>query len=225
LIGRRDGCPSQQPGRGLGGHHRRDAAQLLGVQMAQVTAMEVLVAADRPAGWPIQAGKPVHLVADQHPMHGGGRELHAGGDAGRAEPLASAQPEDALLEPSGGPPGAVGGDAGPVDQAGLAELLVAAPPAVGSGPGDAHLVGDVGGRPSRVGGDPSDQGQPPRGVSRALACAMRPPVSAVPSASPHLTRRPHLTSTTSMGRTPSSLGLRSVFPAGPWFWEVHGPDS
>jgi hypothetical protein len=137
-------------------------------------------------------------------MHGGGRELHAGGDAGRAEPLASAQPEDALLEPSGGPPGAVGGDAGPVDQAGLAELLVAAPPAVGSGPGDAHLVGDVGGRPSRLGGDPSDQGQPPRGVSRALAWGMRPPVSAVPSASPHLTRRPHLTSTTSMGRTPSS---------------------
>jgi hypothetical protein len=102
--------------------------------MDQVTAMEVLVAADRPAGWPIQAGKPVHLVADQHPMHGGGRELHAGGDAGRAEPLASAQPEDALLEPSGGPPGAVGGDAGPVDQAGLAELLVAAPPAVGEMP-------------------------------------------------------------------------------------------
>ena len=168
--------------------------------------MEVLVAADRPAGWPIQAGKPVHLVADQHPMHGGGRELHAGGDAGRAEPLASAQPEDALLEPSGGPPGAVGGDAGPVDQAGLAELLVAAPPAGGSGPGDAHLVGDVGGRPSRLGGDPSDQGQPPRGVSRALAWGMRPPVSAVPSASPHLTRRPHLTSTTSMGRTPRGSG-------------------
>ena len=79
-----------------------DAAQLFGVQMDQVTGMEVLAAADRPAGWPIQAGEPVHLVADQHPMHGGGRELHAGGDAGRAEPLASAQPEDALFEPSGG---------------------------------------------------------------------------------------------------------------------------
>src|SRR4029450_4531599 len=42
----------------------------------------------------------------------------------------------------------------------------------------------------------------PAGVSRALAWAMRPPVGAVPSDSPHLTWRPHLTSTTSMGRTP-----------------------
>src|SRR5215213_6981650 len=48
----------------------------------------------------------------------------------------------------------------------------------------------------------------PAGVSRALAWAMRPPVSAVPSDSPHLTRRPHLTSTTSMGRTPSSVILQ-----------------
>jgi hypothetical protein len=38
---------------------------------------------------------------------------------------------------------------------------------------------------------------------------MRPPVSAVPSDSPHLTRRPHLTSTTSMGRTARSRSPRS----------------
>jgi hypothetical protein len=88
--------------------------------------------------------------------------VQPGGDAGRAEPLAAAQPEDALLQLGGGPPGAVGGDAGPVDQAGLAELLVAGPPAVGGGAGDAHLVGDVGDRPSRVGGDPADQGQSSR---------------------------------------------------------------
>jgi hypothetical protein len=43
----------------------------------------------------------------------------------------------------------------------------------------------------------------PAGVSRALAWAKRPPMSAVPSDSPHLSRRPHLTSTTSMGRTAS----------------------
>jgi hypothetical protein len=62
-------------------------------------------------------------MADQHPMDGRGGQAQAGGDAGRAEPLAAAHPEDALLEAGGGPPGAVGGDAGPVDQAGLAELL------------------------------------------------------------------------------------------------------
>src|SRR5687768_14876733 len=46
----------------------------------------------------------------------------------------------------------------------------------------------------------------PAGVSRALAWAMRPPVSAVPPDTPHLTPRPHLTSTTSIGRTPRPKG-------------------
>jgi hypothetical protein len=85
------------------------------------------------------------------------------------------------------------GDAGPVDQAGFAELLVAAPPAGGGGPGDAHLVGDVGDRPSRLGGDPPDQGQSSRWVSRALAGAMRPPMSAVPEQpAPHSEAPPHV---------------------------------
>jgi hypothetical protein len=119
----------------------------------------VLVAADWPASRAIQAGEPVQLVADQHPVDGRGGQTEPGGDAGWAEPFAPAQPENALLNPGGGPPGAVRGDAGPVDQAGLAELLVAAPPAVGGGPGDAHLVGDMGDRPSGLGGDAPDQGQ------------------------------------------------------------------
>src|SRR5829696_4353976 len=164
----------------------------------------MLIAADRAAGGTIQPGQPVAAVADQHPVDRGGRQTQPGGDAGRAEPLAVAQPEDVLLEVGGGSPGAVGGDAGPVDQAGLAELLVAAPPAGGGGAGDTHLVGDVGDRPSRVGGDPADQDQSSRGVSRALAWAMRPPVSAVPEQpAPHSEASP--TSTTSMGRTPSGV--------------------
>src|SRR5829696_7413197 len=122
----------------------------------------MLIAADRAAGGTIQPGQPVAAVADQHPVDRGGRQTQPGGDAGRAEPLAVAQPEDVLLEVGGGSPGAVGGDAGPVDQAGLAELLVAAPPAGGGGAGDTHLVGDVGDRPSRVGGDPADQDQSSR---------------------------------------------------------------
>ena len=48
------------------------------------------------------------------------------------------------------------------DAAWIAQLLVAAPPTVGGGARDAHLVGDVGDRPSRLGGDPPDQGQPSR---------------------------------------------------------------
>jgi hypothetical protein len=137
LIGRREGCASQQPGHSGGGHHRRGCGPASWCPDGPGHRDGGARSGGSAGRWPIQAGEPVHLVADQHPMHGGGRELHAGGDRGRAEPLASAQPQDAPLEPSRGPPGVVGGDAGPVDQASLAELLVASPPAVGGGPGDA----------------------------------------------------------------------------------------
>jgi len=82
-----------------------DPAELLGVQVDQVAGPWVLVAADRPAGWAVQPGQPVHSVADQDAVHGGGRQTKPGGDAGRAEPFTPAQPEDALLEVGGGPPG------------------------------------------------------------------------------------------------------------------------
>jgi hypothetical protein len=133
-----------------------DATQLLDVQVDQIAGPVMLVAADRPAGGTVQPGQPVHPVADQHPMDRGGWQPQPGGDAGRTEPLTAAQPEDALLNLGGGSPGAVGGDAGPVNQASLAQLLVEAPPAVGGGARDAHLVGDVGDRPPRLGGDPTD---------------------------------------------------------------------
>jgi hypothetical protein len=101
-------------------------------------------------------------VADQDAVDGRGGQAQPSSDPGGPESLSLAERDDALFDLGGGPPGAVGGDAGPVDQAGLAELLVAGPPAVGGGAGDAHLVGDVGDRPSRLSGDPSDQGQPSR---------------------------------------------------------------
>src|SRR5215212_7070983 len=137
----------------------RDAAELLGVQVDQVAWPWVLVAADRPPGGAVQPGQPVTAMTDQDPVDGRGREVQPGGDASWAETLTPAQPEDALFDPGRGRPRAAGGDAGPVDQSSLAELLVAGPPAVGGGPGDAHLVGDVGDRPPGSDADPLDQGQ------------------------------------------------------------------
>src|SRR5215207_11404418 len=119
----------------------------------------MLVAADRPTGRAVKPRQLVAAMADQDPVDRRGRQTKPGGDAGRAEPFAAAQSEDALLEAGGGPPRAVGRDAGPVDQASLAELLVAGPPAVGGGPGDAHLVGDVGDRAPGLDTDPLDQRQ------------------------------------------------------------------
>jgi hypothetical protein len=155
----------------------RDAAELLGVRVDQVAWPWVLVAADRPTGGAVQPGQPVAAMTDQDPVDGRGREVQPGGDASWAETLTPAQPEDALFDPGRGPPRAGGGDAGPVDQSSLAELLVAGPPVVGGGPGDAHLVGDVGDRASGLDADPLDQGQSSGWVSRALAWAMRPPMS------------------------------------------------
>jgi hypothetical protein len=54
LIGRRDGCAAPSPAVDSVAATVGDAAQLLGIQMDQVTGMEVLIAADRPAGRPIQ---------------------------------------------------------------------------------------------------------------------------------------------------------------------------
>jgi hypothetical protein len=122
----------------------------------------MLVAADRPASRAVQPPQPVAAITDQHPVDGGGGDSEPGGDPGRAEPLAPAQFEDALLEAGGGPPWTPHGDAGPVDQARLAQLLVAGPPAVGSGPGDARFMGDVGDRPPGLSGDPTNQGRPRR---------------------------------------------------------------
>src|SRR4029450_1009265 len=104
--------------------------------------------------------QPVAAMTDQHPMHGGGGQPEPGGDPCWTESLSVTHPQDALLEAGCGSPGPVGRDARPVDQASLAELLVAGPPTVSGGSGDAHLMGDVGDRPPGVGGDPPDQGQP-----------------------------------------------------------------
>jgi hypothetical protein len=179
-----------------------DTAQLLDIQVDQVTGMGMLVAADHPAGGAVQPDQPVDVVADQDAVDGGGRQAEPGGDPGRPEPFSAAQPDDALLQPDGSPARAVRWNAGTVDQPGLAELLVAGPPAVGGSAGDAHLVGDVGDRPPWLGGDPLDQGQSSDRVRRALAWAMKPPSAEEPSDSPHLTRRLPHPSTTSMGSTP-----------------------
>jgi hypothetical protein len=101
--------PAVDPVAALGG----DAAELLDVQVDQVAWLVMLVAADRAAGRAVHEGQPVHPVADQHLMDGRGGHTEAGGDAGRAEPLAAAQPEDALLQAGGGPPRTPQGDAGP----------------------------------------------------------------------------------------------------------------
>src|SRR5512132_1407586 len=161
--------------------------------MDQITGSRVLVAADRPASRAVQPPQPVAAMTDKHPMHGGGGYTQPGADSGRAEPLAAAQSEDALLEAGWGPPWTPQGDAGPVDQAGLAQLLVAAPPAVGRGPGDAHLMGDVGDRPPRLGGDPTDQGQPSRWGQPGVSVGHEASSERVPEQpAPHSEASPHV---------------------------------
>jgi hypothetical protein len=89
----------------------RDAAQLLDVQVDQVAWPWVLEAADRAASRPVQPGQPVAAMADQDPMHGGGRQAEPGGDPCGTQSLTLAQPEDALFQPGSRPPWTPQGDA------------------------------------------------------------------------------------------------------------------
>ena len=87
-------------------------------------------------GWPADPGRDT-----------GWAELVGCGVAGRSQPRRLEAPA------VGG-----GGGAGPVDQAGLAVLAIAGPPAVGGGAGDAHLRSDMGRRPAS--GDALAQDEP-----------------------------------------------------------------
>jgi hypothetical protein len=60
-----------------------DAAQLLDIQVDQVAWPVMLIAADRSAAGTVQPPQPVHPVADQDPMDGGGRGRGAGRRCGR----------------------------------------------------------------------------------------------------------------------------------------------
>jgi hypothetical protein len=71
--GRRDGWPPGSAPVEAVATAYRDAAELLGVQVDQVTGMEVLIAADRPASWAVQVGQPVAAMTDQDSVDRGGR--------------------------------------------------------------------------------------------------------------------------------------------------------
>ena len=148
-----------------------EPAELLDVKVDQLAGRGTLVAADDPAAWPVHDGQAVEPEADQHPIDGGGRPADQRRDPGRAELAAAAQPADLGLDAGGDLAGVGVGGAGPVVQAGLAQLLVAGPPAVGAGAGDAHLAGGVG--DGTASGDALAQQQPSRWVRRALAWTTR----------------------------------------------------
>ena len=87
-------------------------------------------------------------MADQHPVHRRGRQVHDAGDAGRPQPSLLAQADDLAF---GGRPGAVRAalrPAGTVLQTGQTLGLVAAPPHIGPVPGHPHGVGSVSHRPT-----------------------------------------------------------------------------
>jgi hypothetical protein len=55
-----------------------DVAELLDVDVDQLTGMVVLVAADRLAGDPVQMGQAADAAADQDGVHGGGSQANLG---------------------------------------------------------------------------------------------------------------------------------------------------
>jgi hypothetical protein len=141
--------------------------QLLGIHVDQLAGVGALIAADQLPGRPVHPGQPVAPVAAEHPVDGGGWQPDQWGDPGRPQLAGLAQLQDRSFQPQWGPPRMGMGAAGPVDQAGLAVLAKAGPPAVGGGARGAHLGRDVrdraASRDALAQDHPSGRGQP--GVS------------------------------------------------------------
>ena len=135
-------------------------AQLLDVQVDQLTRVGALIAAEHRTGWAVHERQPVEAMADQHPVDGGGWPAHPRGDLGRAKLEGLAQLADLGLDRSWDAVGMGMGTARPIDQASWTKLTVASPPAIGAGAGDAHLRGDMGSRPASR--DPLAHDEPSR---------------------------------------------------------------
>jgi hypothetical protein len=97
-----------------------DVAQLLDVDVDHVAGTFVLVAADHPAGGPIEIGQPRHPVAAQHLVHRRGRDPQQEPDAGLAPPPGHPDLDDAPLGAGRGLAWAAVRARGPVEHAGLA---------------------------------------------------------------------------------------------------------
>jgi hypothetical protein len=80
----------------------RDVAQLLDVDVHQVTRVGVFVAADHPPGAAVQMGQAWESIAGQDPMHSGWVQPEEVGDAGGAPPAREADLDDPPLGPGRG---------------------------------------------------------------------------------------------------------------------------
>jgi hypothetical protein len=87
-------------------------------------------------------------VAAKDAVDGGGGQLQDRADAGGAELTVTAQLHDLGLHAGGDAAWMGVGNRWPILQASHAVVLPTTPPAVGAGPRDAHLVGDLGDRPA-----------------------------------------------------------------------------
>ncbi len=63
-----------------------DVAELLDIDVQQITGGGVLVTPDGLAGGPVHLGQPADPAAPQHRVHGAGRHRQFGGDRDRPEP-------------------------------------------------------------------------------------------------------------------------------------------
>ena len=186
----------------------RDAAQLLDVQVDQLTRVLALVA-DHDAAGAVAVGKPTHAVAAQHPI-----DRRAGHPEVVAEPmgaLAAATPSHqhpTHLTRSQRVRAAVGSRRA-IGQPGPALGSVAAQPLIGGGPRHPKGLGGLGGgQPSSVMRWTSNSR--PNSVSRTVAWAMRVPSRLGVSTAQADRGDPQL-STTLTGTTPSSPSALSCW--------------
>src|SRR5438132_4511428 len=125
-----------------------DAAQLLDVEMDQLARPSHLHAPDGLAGGPIEMVEAIEPVANQHPMHGRGRQPDDAGDAGRPQAPLRTQADDPSLLGRLGPGRRAMRTARAILKAGHALGRVATPPDIGPVPRDVHRRRGVRHRPT-----------------------------------------------------------------------------
>src|SRR5438874_10102428 len=122
----------------------RDPTQLLDVDVDQLTRSGALVTPDGCRALAVEVAQAVQVVAQEHPIDGGGGQVEVDGEAVGAHSLGPATATDLGLDLCTDAGGRTSGATGAVMQPVGAELEVAVPPLRRAAPGDTHGRGHMG---------------------------------------------------------------------------------
>jgi hypothetical protein len=124
----------------------RDFAQLLDVDVDQLSGARSFVAADHASGGPIHPGQTIDPQADEDPVDRRGRDTESVANASWAQLERPTQFVDLLFDDGVGSMRTPARSARTIYQSELADLVPAAPPLIGRRTRNPHFLGHMGHR-------------------------------------------------------------------------------